>query len=787
MTIYALCPNCGKSLEDSGDTRFIECSTCGRIIQSRVYGKNMDEEHGISSTPRKIGRVDRLAWLGPVRGVGGFLCWLAIVIFIVILIINFVTFFPALAITAPELLNEHHNEIRTELPLVIDDTPPIISELQNLSGTYFAGQVLNLAVSIAEPHLKEGYFEVDLNGSMAQVIPRKHYLRFNPDVNKYETSFQVPTEIGTHQLIIVAEDYAGNIAIKRLNYDVIPASSPFLILNPYLDYSIMNSSEILEFSPTNGNISKVTYRLGNQIDDISLFPPYSISTSNWPEGQNQLNLTIYSNNVIVGYQNYSIFIDDSKPLLKSLSIQPLTISRNDTFRNRLNASKGEYYRGELVKLKININENNLATAQVVLDDNTYDLESSRATLPSRETSGTYYETIFSMPSEPGEYELKIVTSDLTGNSQVLTHEFKIARVNYNYIPVPILNLSAIDNDHALSLPIINSTVKITIPVDFGELVKLNISNASGKSSKSVDYTDYVNLSSLPEGEQVLGLHAKISFHYWDYLFISVPFPPFLVVLPFVLTGWSLFGFYLFIALAIILSNLYLFKSSITEALKQLNAAAKKLRAPMMESKNALIMLAQLFLAVYSFNWIYFQVLDLASVPTRTPDFSSLSNWALIYNLTSATVYEEIISRTLLIGIPLFFIHALIRRIKKSKWNYLLGGGFEVNKITIILILFSSITFGLAHAPGWDYWKVIPTFISGFALGYLFIRKGIFAAILLHFSINFLTIPLRLVNYSPFVVWIYFFIILFFIAIGVIYFGYYLTRVIGLFRKSKSYT
>jgi membrane protease YdiL (CAAX protease family) len=236
---------------------------------------------------------------------------------------------------------------------------------------------------------------------------------------------------------------------------------------------------------------------------------------------------------------------------------------------------------------------------------------------------------------------------------------------------------------------------------------------------------------------------------------------------------------------IILSNFYLFKSSTRGALKQLDSALKKSRAPMMESQNTIIMLAQLFFAVYSFNWIYYYILQLGQVPTHTPDFSALSDWALIYNLTSAAVYEEIISRILLIGIPLLIIHAILKRLKKPMKNYILGGDFEINKITIILIIFSSITFGLAHAPGWDYWKVIPTFISGFALGYLYIRKGIFAAILLHFTINFLSIPLLLLNYSIFVSLLYFFAILFFIFMGIIYIGYYITRIFKLFKKKKA--
>ena len=122
---------------------------------------------------------------------------------------------------------------------------------------------------------------------------------------------------------------------------------------------------------------------------------------------------------------------------------------------------------------------------------------------------------------------------------------------------------------------------------------------------------------------------------------------------------------------------------------------------------------------------------LGQVSTHTPDFSSLSIWTFIYNLTSAAVWEEIISRIMLIGFPLFIAHAALRKLRKQKYRYILGGGFKLEKLTVFFILFSAITFGLAHSPGWDYWKVVPTIVSGLALGYLFVVNGIYASILGH--------------------------------------------------------
>jgi hypothetical protein len=173
------------------------------------------------------------------------------------------------------------------------------------------------------------------------------------------------------------------------------------------------------------------------------------------------------------------------------------------------------------------------------------------------------------------------------------------------------------------------------------------------------------------------------------------------------------------------------------------------------------------------------------VETHTPDFSALSPWALIFGLTTASVYEEIISRILLIGIPLLIIHIIRKRVKKPTWRYIFGGKFEVNRITIFLIILSSVTFGLAHSPGWDYWKVLPTLITGLAMGYLYVTKGVHASIIFHFSYNFFSIPLLLLNNSPSYLAATTIFLLIWIVVGFGYIIYYLKIILEIpFQKSK---
>ena len=786
MTFYALCPNCEKTIEDTGKTRFITCSKCGRTIVSRVYDKTISEdsqEHEVYSLSKKQKVDSSLRHSGtaimynPMRAVGGFLCLVAIVCVISFIIINIIAFFPAIYLTAPELLNEQQIDLETEIPLTIDDSPPEITNIQQSNEVYYPGELVTLTIELEDPHLMEAKIQME----------NKDYLfKYDRTGNKYSTSFQAPAKSGNYTTHIFAKDFAGNIKTKNLNLQVINRQEPYLILTSLDQYSFVNTTSTLNFTlenPQNMGISRVFYTLDGNGLEYNITYPYSISPTGWLEGRHTLNLSIISYTGEFYNLSLNILVDYDKPGLNGLSINPLTINRKETFEK--DWTKKVFYRGELVDFNINITEKHLESAYININKNLYNLIPVRDNQLTRNQTRNTYHTIFSMPTKPGKYEITILTNDLAGNVGTKDYKIDIARVNFNYQPVPILEIISDTGNLSINLPVINSSTSIDLTIEYGYINEVKfLNNNSGWDLERFE-DEPINFNSVPEGDGRIEIRATNSYNHFDYLFISLPVPPYLFVLPGILTGWSLFGFFIFIAVVIILSNLYLFKSSFSGALKQIKYAIENVRAPMMESNNAMIMLAQLFLAVVSFTVIYNQILAWGQVPTNTPDFSSLSNWAYIYSLTSASVYEEIISRLLLIGIPLFIIHALTGKLKDPKRNYILGGGFEINRVTIALIIFSAITFGLAHAPGWDYWKVIPTVIAGFALGYLFVKKGIFASILLHFTINFLNIPFLISGYPVGAYLLFSLIFLFRIIMGLVYIRYYTSRIFSILRKNPS--
>ena len=70
---------------------------------------------------------------------------------------------------------------------------------------------------------------------------------------------------------------------------------------------------------------------------------------------------------------------------------------------------------------------------------------------------------------------------------------------------------------------------------------------------------------------------------------------------------------------------------------------------------------------------------------------------------------------------------------------------EITPVNTVLIVISSLIFALAHASSWDYYKVLPTIIAGFAFGYLFVKKGVHTSIILHFAIDYTGILMESVS------------------------------------------
>jgi hypothetical protein len=177
------------------------------------------------------------------------------------------------------------------------------------------------------------------------------------------------------------------------------------------------------------------------------------------------------------------------------------------------------------------------------------------------------------------------------------------------------------------------------------------------------------------------------------------------------------------------------------------------------SRSTLVHVGQVFMAVLFFQAIYlFLILPSVGItPEPPPIVRDFPDWYNLYSLVNAAVWEEVATRLLLIGVPLALGSFAVRlaqalsgsssmergtvRFLAGSLGYLLGGRVHESSpatakvFGAVLILVSATLFGYAHVPAWGAWKFVDAFVAGLALGYLFLRRGIVASILFHFSVN----------------------------------------------------
>lgn len=243
-----------------------------------------------------------------------------------------------------------------------------------------------------------------------------------------------------------------------------------------------------------------------------------------------------------------------------------------------------------------------------------------------------------------------------------------------------------------------------------------------------------------------------------YLFLVNPFSPRpFQVLPLAGSSFLLWFFIVMGLLAALYLYMLLFhgRGAWTSLRLPLARVVEKAR-----SGSALVAVGQIFLAILFFDLLYFVLIlpALGIQPTTPPGFEELPDWYLMYSLLEAAFVEEVATRVALIGLPLALGSVAIRLFQASRGTrrtpgYVLAalkhlGGGQVHMgssaltraAAAVLLLLSAAFFGYLHVLTWGVaWKFVDTFIGGLALGFLFLRRGIAASILLHFAINAFTI------------------------------------------------
>ena len=150
-------------------------------------------------------------------------------------------------------------------------------------------------------------------------------------------------------------------------------------------------------------------------------------------------------------------------------------------------------------------------------------------------------------------------------------------------------------------------------------------------------------------------------------------------------------------------------------------------------KTAFFEMPVLFAVLYFWEFIFLMVLRVAGVDVSgLPDMDA---WKWMYELLEASVWEEVITRILLIGLPMALIALFYNKEGKGSWKYLFGG-FGIDRKVLVLIFFSATIFAAGHLNNWGWWKFFPTFAFGLIVGYLFCRYGVYATIMMHFLTDY---------------------------------------------------
>lgn len=160
-----------------------------------------------------------------------------------------------------------------------------------------------------------------------------------------------------------------------------------------------------------------------------------------------------------------------------------------------------------------------------------------------------------------------------------------------------------------------------------------------------------------------------------------------------------------------------------------NGDTKKIR------ETALFEVPVLFASLYICEFVF--VLILTAMGVSVDSLPDRDTWIWMYELLEASVWEEVITRILLIGLPMVIIGLAYKKEGKSSWKYLLGG-FGFNRTVIILIFISAFIFGAGHLNNWGWWKFFPTFAFGLIAGYLFSKYGVYATIAMHFMTDYMS-------------------------------------------------
>ncbi|MCL4334238.1 MAG: CPBP family intramembrane metalloprotease [Candidatus Thermoplasmatota archaeon] len=216
------------------------------------------------------------------------------------------------------------------------------------------------------------------------------------------------------------------------------------------------------------------------------------------------------------------------------------------------------------------------------------------------------------------------------------------------------------------------------------------------------------------------------------------------------------------------------------------------------ANSSLYKISEFFALNLFLSYVYIVVVAYLGHPITSPFTSGTGHFlSYFFSVTNAGLYEELISRVTYVGIPLFIYYSWSVHGKRSPsrpnklpwWRIIWGGGYRFGKPEIVVLVISSLIFGIAHAGSWSISKIPQAALGGVFLGVLYMRFGLYADVLFHFSVDSPGVVMTNVYGSPLATAgttdLYSVFILVFLVAGAVVTVMYIAKLVNLINRRKA--
>ncbi len=259
------------------------------------------------------------------------------------------------------------------------------------------------------------------------------------------------------------------------------------------------------------------------------------------------------------------------------------------------------------------------------------------------------------------------------------------------------------------------------------------------------------------------------------LYILVPVP----LLFAVLWGPYAYAWYVFLVFAITASlTLFLYGG-------MRDYVTKLMREPLSYRNASVQEFAEIFSLTLFVSVSVVILMKLLGVSTEGIGLVKMPLYSQMLSLLHASVYEEIVTRVVFLGIPVYLTHKLLAFHRNEESSIrainIFGGVKKIGRVEVAFIIISALIFGVAHTPAWGWWKMLPAFIAGLGMGYLFIRYGIHYSILFHFATDYMYVAMSMSHFTALAMGVIYVVL---IVLGLVFLVSYSARILQYFHLVK---